>query len=105
MSKSQSWKEIFNNIDASQITKAKEWIDGKEKRYVPQCVTLIDININIYRLTTCLILNILEYVSGLYSNDEIFSNNISVTLSTHAIIDVNGSTQNLDDETTWHTQL
>ena len=62
------------------------------------------LNINIYRLTTCLILCFLGYVSGLSSNDEIVdfsaftSTNFSVTKATDAIIDGNGSTKNLDSE-------
>ena len=62
-------------------------------------------NIDVYRLTKCLILYLLEYVSGLSSNDEIInlsglsSNNIPVTPTTNAIIDVNGSAKNLDSET------
>ena len=63
------------------------------------------LNIDVYLLTKCLILYLLEYVSGLSSNDEIInlsglaSNNIPVTPTTDAIIDVNGSTTNLDSET------
>ena len=63
------------------------------------------LNLNVYRLTTCLILYLLEYVSGLSSNDEIInrsgftSNNIPLTPTTDAIIDVNGSTQILNTET------
>ena len=63
------------------------------------------LNINIYRLTTCLILYLLEYFSGLSSNNKIInlscltSKNIPVIPTTDAIIDVNGSTKNLDGET------
>ena len=52
-----------------------------------------------------MILYFLEYISGLSSNDGIInlsgltSNNIPVTPSTDAIIDVNGSIKNLDSET------
>ena len=62
-------------------------------------------NIDVYRLTKCLILYLLEYVSGLSSNDEIInlsgfaSNNIPDVSTNDAIIDVNGSTKNLDSET------
>ena len=63
------------------------------------------LNINVYRLTTCLILYFLEYISGLSSNDGIInlsgltSNNVPVTPITDAIIEVNCSTKNLDSET------
>ena len=63
------------------------------------------LNINVYRLTKCLILYLLGYVSGVSSNDEIInlsgltSKIIPVTPTTDAIIDVNGSTKNLDSET------
>ena len=62
-------------------------------------------NIDIHRVTICLFVYLLEYVSGLSSNDEIIdlsgliSNNVSVTKTTDAIIDFNGSTKNTDSET------
>ena len=63
------------------------------------------LKINVYRLTKCLMLYFLEYVSGLSSNDKIInlsgvtSNKIPVTPTTDAIIAVNGSTKNLNSET------
>ena len=63
------------------------------------------LNIDIYRLTKCLILYLMDYVSDLSSNDEIISlsgltsNNIPVTSTTDAIIDVHNSTKNIDSET------
>ena len=62
-------------------------------------------NINIFRLTKCLILYVMEYNSGLSLDDEIFNlsgltfNNIPVATTTDAIIDVNGLTKNLKNET------
>ena len=63
------------------------------------------LNIDIHILTKCLILYLLEYVSGSSSNNEIInlstltSNNILLSPTTDANIDVNGSTKNLDSET------
>ena len=51
-----------------------------------------------------MILYLLEYVKGLFLNDAIInlngftSNNVSVSKTTDTIIDVNGSTKNLDSE-------
>ena len=63
------------------------------------------LNIDIHILTKCLILYLFEYVSGSSSNNEIInlstltSNNILLSPTTDANIDVNGSTKNLDSET------
>ena len=60
------------------------------------------LNIDVHRLTKCLILNLMAYVSSLSSNDEIINlsgltaYNISVIQTANDIKVVNGSTKNLD---------
>ena len=96
-SKFQSSKKVFNHKDASQITIAKE--------YVSQCVTLIDVKHQYIYTNNVFDLYLLDYATGLSSNDDIInlsgftSNNVSVSNTTDAIIDVNGSTKNLDSQT------
>ena len=67
--------------------------------FVSQCGTLIDVKLQyIYTLITYLILYLLKYAIGLSPKDNIInisgftSNNVSISKTTDAIIDVNGKT-------------